>query len=1079
MMRRLLPLALAVALAAAGAAPAQGQYFRYGQNRIPPEQHRWQYLQSEHFDVYFYRGGEALARTAADHAEAALVRIEPLVGHRLEARVPILVYTGAGAFAATDAVPLPADVEGIGGVTERFKNRVVLPFLGDRREFARVLTHELVHAVLNDFFRSGSLVRLLRAGPRTELPLWMNEGLAEYAALGYDAASDRFVRAALLAGRLPDADRLRGYLAYKGGQSFWAFVAAEYGPERIAEILAAFRATRSADEAFGSATGLGLADLSARWHEALQDVTYPEVAFRERLAETARPIRLRGLDGGFVAAPAVAPQGDRIAFVAAGRGRLGVYVARLSDGAPLGRLLEARTSPALERLRLTPGALAWSPDGRRIAVAATAGRGDAVVIVDVATRITRELRIPGADAVLTVAWSPDGRSLAAEATRAGRSDLFVIDVRTGRAEPLTADAASDHAPAWSPDGASLVFHSDRGARPPRPELDAETGASPGGPPVRAPGRVPTDTLQFDLFRLHVATRRVERLTATDADETNAAFGADSSAVLYVSDANGVANLYALDTRTGAARPLTDLVVGLDGVSTTPDGERAVVTGLEGERPLLYLIRTPFERRIPGDTLAPTVFAPAARAGAVASPVATFASAGRAARNPFLRRGAPAAPDTSALASLDPLPGDSAFAFLPLDSAAVEALIDSLAAAEPPARPDARPARLRYGPESRTADGAYRARPYRLFFSADVVSGSAGYDALYGAQALAGIQASDVLGGHVFTLQSNLLLDLRNSDYLIGYSYRPRRADVSVQAFHLARLVPEGGLRDRLARYRQYGATAGASYPVTTFDRVDAAVSLLTVSQASVFDAAEPSVSRTLLNPVLSVTHDASAGGPFAPTRGGRVAASVSGSPAALRGAGARFATFLADARAYVPFGEGGLYSLALRASGAASVGPNPQRFYAAGVQGWLDPDVSEGGFPIRRPEDFAFATPVLPLRGYALGARSGAYFGLVNAEVRFPLAAVLAPRPFPILPLQGVAFIDAGALWGGPGGDRRLTLVTGGRGKPRRLDDLLVGGGFGARVLVFGFPVRFDAAFPFDGVRFRRVRPYLSVGADF
>ena len=41
--------------------------------------------------------------------------------------------------------------EGIGGVTELYKNRVVIPFDASNKEFKHVIHHELVHAFINDY----------------------------------------------------------------------------------------------------------------------------------------------------------------------------------------------------------------------------------------------------------------------------------------------------------------------------------------------------------------------------------------------------------------------------------------------------------------------------------------------------------------------------------------------------------------------------------------------------------------------------------------------------------------------------------------------------------------------------------------------------------------------------------------------------------------------------------------------------------------------------------------------------------------------------------------------------------------
>ena len=257
-----LSLLLAVVLGLAAAPPAEAQYFAFGKNRVQYDDPDWRYVQSEHFDVYYYEraatapGGRVLATFAAEAAEEAYREVAPLFGYQLTRRVPFLVYPTHPEFAVTNAVDLPVYAESIGGATELYKNRVAIPFTGDWRDFRRVVHHELVHAVVNDVYFGGSLQSLVRRGLRLNIPPWFGEGLAEYSALGWDTQSDMYVRDAVLNGRLASIPRLRGYYAYRGGQGVWDFVAQEYGREKVTEILERVRLGRSVPGAFRQATGI-------------------------------------------------------------------------------------------------------------------------------------------------------------------------------------------------------------------------------------------------------------------------------------------------------------------------------------------------------------------------------------------------------------------------------------------------------------------------------------------------------------------------------------------------------------------------------------------------------------------------------------------------------------------------------------------------------------------------------------------------------------------------------------------------------------------------------------------------------
>src|SRR6185503_2963956 len=173
--------------------PATAQQTMFGKNKVQYREFQWKYIQSPHFDIYFYQGGKDIAEFCAEVAEPALTSIQNTIRYDITDRISILVYNSHNDFQQTNAVGefLP---EGVGGVTELFKNRVVVPFEGDYEKFRHVIHHELVHAVLPDMVSGGSYQALLTGGGM-QIPTWMNEGLAEYESLhGLDVETDMFMR---------------------------------------------------------------------------------------------------------------------------------------------------------------------------------------------------------------------------------------------------------------------------------------------------------------------------------------------------------------------------------------------------------------------------------------------------------------------------------------------------------------------------------------------------------------------------------------------------------------------------------------------------------------------------------------------------------------------------------------------------------------------------------------------------------------------------------------------------------------------------------------------------------------------
>jgi len=98
------------------------------------------------------------------------------------------------------------------------------------------------------------------------------------------------------------------------------------------------------------------------------------------------------------------------------------------------------------------------------------------------------------------AWSPDGRRIVFAARRAGALRLFVVSASGGPVSPLTEDsdtATQDLAPAWSADGRRILFASNRGG-----SWQVWSVAAGGGEPRRLTRRgafAPLVASEGDLF----------------------------------------------------------------------------------------------------------------------------------------------------------------------------------------------------------------------------------------------------------------------------------------------------------------------------------------------------------------------------------------------------------------------------------------------------------------------------------------------------------------------------------------------------------------------------------------------------
>ena len=83
-----------------GSSMLPAQYF--GKNKVQTKEFHWQYLQSEHFDIYFSKGGKNIAEFAARVAEESYQALSNDLRFDLLDRVKIIVYNSHNDFGQTN-----------------------------------------------------------------------------------------------------------------------------------------------------------------------------------------------------------------------------------------------------------------------------------------------------------------------------------------------------------------------------------------------------------------------------------------------------------------------------------------------------------------------------------------------------------------------------------------------------------------------------------------------------------------------------------------------------------------------------------------------------------------------------------------------------------------------------------------------------------------------------------------------------------------------------------------------------------------------------------------------------------------
>ena len=208
-------------------ASAQTGYIPYyGKNKIRYNNFKWHIYTTDHFEVYYYPEIEQHLGRIVSYAESAYQLVSSDLKHDLAFKVPLMLYKTQSEFQQQNVEPseLP---EGVLAFAEPYRDRMVLPIDEPDDALYRLITHELTHIFEFDIIPRS----LLRRG----LPLWVDEGLADYMTSYWNSFDLMTVRDAAIADTVPamsdfqGAAFVDGRLPYNLGHAAFEFIESRWG----------------------------------------------------------------------------------------------------------------------------------------------------------------------------------------------------------------------------------------------------------------------------------------------------------------------------------------------------------------------------------------------------------------------------------------------------------------------------------------------------------------------------------------------------------------------------------------------------------------------------------------------------------------------------------------------------------------------------------------------------------------------------------------------------------------------------------------------------------------------------------
>ncbi|MBB1285975.1 PD40 domain-containing protein [Flavisolibacter sp. BT320] len=532
------------------------QYF--GRNKVLYQDFDFKVLQTPHFEFYTYLPSGDLRNNIIRRTEQWYTMHQQVLRDTFKETNPFILYNSHAHFQQTRAIDGQIDV-GTGGVTEGLKNRVIMPIMESRAQTDHVLGHELVHAFQYHLVKDSFSLNALN-----NLPLWMVEGMAEYMSTGYrNANTAMWLRSGVASNKLPTLKDLTTrpdlYFPYRWGEAFWAYVTGRWG-DTIIKRLFMETARRGYNEALKRLFNIDEKEFSRQWQEAIRSA-YAPIQKRTSIKPPGTSFIGENNGGRLNVVPSISPDGQYIAFWSEKNlFSIDLFIADATTGKITERVTSNAFNSHVDQYSSYESAVAWSPDSRRIAFVAFAKGRNRLLLAELDGKIRDEIDIPGVSSFSNPTWSPDGKTIVVNGLVNGQSDLFAYNLESKKVKQLTNDPWSDFQPQFSPDGQTIAFVTDR---------------------FNEPGNAAPQGYAHNIALYNLTTGEITHLDFfRGANNMNPFFGPDPTTLYFLSDRDGLRNLYTYNLATKQIIQRTNLFIGITGI--TPYSPAISVSRKTGE-----------------------------------------------------------------------------------------------------------------------------------------------------------------------------------------------------------------------------------------------------------------------------------------------------------------------------------------------------------------------------------------------------------------------------------------------------------------------------------------------------------------
>lgn len=517
--------------------------FAQFREKVAWESLNWRVIHSTHFDIHYPQGYDFLGEKSVEIAEQANILIGEKLEHNISEVIPVYIYPSHNHFQMTHVIPDFID-EGIGGLTESGKKRILIPYSGSYDELRHTLSHEIVHAFQYDLLLYSGVGEYIGVQSQPTTPLWFIEGMAEYYSIGWDSRTDMILRDAVLSDTMPSLQDMNDYrvvnpiIFYKAGQSVFQYIALTYGEKKIPELFRDTRDQRNIENAFKTNFGVSFEDFNRDWLLWLKRTYYKDVD-KNSGSESGRFGTSHLKDKSIINLyPTISPDGKKIAWLTVRNYNPVIVMLDTDDIAPVKNydireekkpgeniVVRAGDSEEFYQLHLIDNNISFTSDSKYIFFSARSYGKDVLYLFDYQRKKVVKSWQPGFDMIQHPSLSFDNNLAVFAGSRNGKTDLYLLDLKTDKLDQLTNDYFSEKDPVFSRDDKMIYYSSNVSSNSAKKDNIENT--------------------DYDIFVLERSSKKSRRLFSLEGVQEKPQIlpGNQNPSIMFISDHEGAINAY--------------------------------------------------------------------------------------------------------------------------------------------------------------------------------------------------------------------------------------------------------------------------------------------------------------------------------------------------------------------------------------------------------------------------------------------------------------------------------------------------------------------------------------------------------